>query len=1204
MYLKSLTAKGFKSFASSTTLEFEPGITCVVGPNGSGKSNVVDAIAWVMGEQGAKTLRGGKMDDVIFAGTSGRGALGRAEVSLTIDNTDGALPIDYTEVTISRTLFRSGGSEYAINGQQCRLLDIQELLSDSGIGREMHVIVGQGRLDAILHATPEDRRGFIEEAAGVLKHRKRKEKALRKLDAMSANLTRVQDLTGELRRQLKPLGRQAEVARRAQVIQADVRDSRLRLLADDLNEALTKLNDDETHEAQIRERQATAEQELEQAQRKEQEIQQYLEAHAPKTNEANELHVRFTALREQFIGLTNLAVERTRIAEESTGEQLTIDPEQLDRQAEEARAEQTQAAAEVVSAQQALEVSSQTRAAAEAVLAQAREHEAEINRQIAERREHKLALESDEKSARSRVESKESELERITKQLAEGNERRGALASELAELEGDAPVAQPQLEAQVQAVAQAEAKLNDLAAQLEQARDELNTARKLEASLKARIEALEMSNVTTNGIDALATSTAQVVGLVSEHLRVTEGYERAIEAALAHVLGDDTIAVNTMDDAIAALADLGSADAGRTSLMILNSSANQSAGQFGAGTAPHGSRWASEVVSIQGTEGAFGQGVGQASGIAQCVTAAIANIAIVEDLAAAGSVLGSSQNLTVVTRAGEVISSSRATGGQPALSRIELTNTLEQARTELAAVQAKEARLDSEVAELAAAHELAKESCRQANATVEANTGLNREHAQRLSVLAAKKSSVDDEVQRLADSEAQGSEQVQAVREQSEQAIRALAGFVRELEEQPLTEASQAPVEQARQELAKARQLEVDSQLEVRSTQERAAAHERRANELAAAAEAEREAREAAIKLREKRRKQAEVATQVLEVANLCSGVINESLRETSAQREELIKAREESDRELREVRAKLDQVRQTLSELTNAAHQDDLARAEQRAKIGQIQEKALEEYGIESSDLVAEYGPEVLVPPSLRAPGDEVAADEPEPQPYPFVREEQAKRLKVAEKSMALLGKVNPLALEEFAAMEERHTFLTAQLDDLKRGREDLLDIVADVDQRVEQVFSEAFADVQREFETVFATLFPGGEGKLVLTDPSDLLTTGIEVEARPAGKRVKRLSLLSGGERSLTAVAFLVSLFKARPSPFYLLDEVEAALDDVNLGRLIGLLEELRDTSQLLVITHQKKTMEIADALYGVTMKDGITQVISQRIRELVPA
>ncbi len=263
MHLKSLTVKGFKSFASATTLKLEPGITCVVGPNGSGKSNVVDAISWVLGEQGAKALRGGKMEDVIFAGTSGRAPLGRAEVTLTIDNSDGALPIDYTEVSITRRMFRSGESEYEINGNHCRLLDIQELLSDSGIGREMHVIVGQGQLDAVLHAKPEDRRAFIEEAAGVLKHRKRKEKALRKLDAMQTNLNRLTDLTAELRRQLKPLGRQAEVARRAAGIQADLRDARLRLLADDLATCATTLDKEIADETALRDRREQVEADVE-----------------------------------------------------------------------------------------------------------------------------------------------------------------------------------------------------------------------------------------------------------------------------------------------------------------------------------------------------------------------------------------------------------------------------------------------------------------------------------------------------------------------------------------------------------------------------------------------------------------------------------------------------------------------------------------------------------------------------------------------------------------------------------------------------------------------------------------------------------------------------------------------------------------------------------------------------------------------------
>ena len=366
VYLKSLTLRGFKSFASATTLRLEPGITCVVGPNGSGKSNVVDALAWVMGEQGPKSLRGGKMEDVIFAGTAGRPPLGRAEVSLTIDNTDGALPVEYTEVTISRIMFRTGGSEYSINGQSCRLLDVQELLSDSGIGREMHVIVGQGQLEAVLHATPEERRGFIEEAAGVLKHRKRKEKALRKLEAMQANMTRVQDLTTELRRQLGPLGKQAEVARRAAVVQADLRDSKLRLLADDLVRLRGTLQQEVADETALRERRGELETELHEAKTREAYLESAMSSEARELTRAQETWYRLSSLRERLRGTASIAAERqrhVRASEEDTREGR--DPEELANDAAAARLEQDVIAAELETYRAELAAAAASRAGAE-----------------------------------------------------------------------------------------------------------------------------------------------------------------------------------------------------------------------------------------------------------------------------------------------------------------------------------------------------------------------------------------------------------------------------------------------------------------------------------------------------------------------------------------------------------------------------------------------------------------------------------------------------------------------------------------------------------------------------------------------------------------------------------------------------------------------------------------------------------------------
>ena len=347
MYLKSLTLRGFKSFASATTLNFEPGVTCVVGPNGSGKSNVVDALSWVMGEQGAKSLRGGKMEDVIFAGTAARAPLGRAEVVLTIDNSDGALPIDYAEVTIARTMFRNGGSEYAINSQPARLLDVQDLLSDSGIGREMHVIVGQGQLDSILQATPEIRRGFIEEAAGVLKHRKRKEKALRKLEACEGNLNRLSDLIGEIRRQLKPLGRQAEVARRAAVIQAELRDAKARLLADDLAQANRALESDLADEQAMLQRRRALEESLEQARARELDAEEAVRHGVPALSSAQETWYSLAALRERVATTVSIARERMRHSDDPGELRTGRDPDELDREAAAVAAQEQELAAEV-----------------------------------------------------------------------------------------------------------------------------------------------------------------------------------------------------------------------------------------------------------------------------------------------------------------------------------------------------------------------------------------------------------------------------------------------------------------------------------------------------------------------------------------------------------------------------------------------------------------------------------------------------------------------------------------------------------------------------------------------------------------------------------------------------------------------------------------------------------------------------------------
>ena len=374
-----------------------------------------------------------------------------------------------------------------------------------------------------------------------------------------------------------------------------------------------------------------------------------------------------------------------------------------------------------------------------------------------------------------------------------------------------------------------------------------------------------------------------------------------------------------------------------------------------------------------------------------------------------------------------------------------------------------------------------------------------------------------------------------------------------------------------------------------------------RADALERQAAEELRARERAAARRAQRGRQSAVAVRVRDGAGAALAAGESSAAQAARLREAAEAARARFDEEVAGARHVVASLQAEQQRLGDSRHEDEVARAQQRWRIDQLRTRAFEELGSDPDLLVTEYGPDTLVPPSRPAPGEEAAEAA---QPRPYVRAEQEKRRRSAERALAQLGTVNPLALEEYAALEERHSFLVTQSDDLKNSRKDLLDIVREVDERVERVFSEAFADVAEQFVGVFARLFPGGEGRLVLTDPSDLLTTGIEVEARPAGKKVKRLSLLSGGERSLTAVAVLVAIFRARPSPFYVLDEVEAALDDANLSRLITLFEELRSSSQLIVITHQKRTMQIADALYGVTMRgDGVSAVVSQRLRAATP-
>jgi chromosome segregation protein len=1184
LYLKSLTLKGFKSFASSTTLQLEPGITCVVGPNGSGKSNVVDALAWVMGEQGAKSLRGGKMEDVIFAGTPGRPPLGRAEVLLTIDNTDGALPIEYSEVTIRRTMFRSGGSEYAINGNPCRLLDVQELLSDSGIGREMHVIVGQGQLDSILHATPEDRRGFIEEAAGVLKHRKRKEKALRKLDATDGNLNRLGDLLGEIRRQLKPLGRQAEVARRAAGVQADVRDARARLMADDLVTARTALEQELADETILVERRAEVEAAIGRTREAEAALEADLRDDLPALAAAQETWFALSGLRERLRGTQSLAAERVRNAsavEEpvDTGR----DPDQLEAEASRVAEQEQAIGAEVDQQRAALEQALSTRRAAEDAAAEEERRIAGLHRAAADRREGLARLNGQVNALKSRAAAADDELARLDQAREEARARAGRAQRDFTSLEtrvAGLDAGEEGLDAEHEA---ATAALGDIEERLAKARDEAQQADRDRASLLARRDALEMGLTRRDGASALLAASDSVSGLlgsVAALLSVRPGFETAVAGALGSAA--DAVAVRDADAAVEALGLLKTDDLGRAGLLLGGGVATDPEINKTWPTLPDSYRGATYAVDVVDCPGDLRGGLNRL----------LFKVAVVDDLEAARGLVAELPDLTAVTRDGDVFGSHYATGGsssQPSL--IEIQAAVEEAETQLVEATASSERLAFDISRL--------ESER-------------LEAQKRVDVALARLHESDATLAAVAEELGQYGSQARAARAEAERVTAAitraeeardqdLAGLA-ELEarlasadeatdEEPDTNERERLVDAARN----ARQAEMDARLAVRTSEERARALHGRADSLRRAAQAEREARARAAERRERLVREGRAAKAVGVAVAVVLHRLEESVRRAAQARTGLEEARREREQELMAVRATLRDLDREHDELVNSVHRDEMARTQQRMRIEQLEERALEELGLDPNGLVADYGPDQLVPQSPAEEGGET------PEPVPFVREEQQKRLRSAERALSMLGRVNPLALEEFSAMEERHKFLTEQLEDLKRTRKDLLDIVREVDARVEEVFTTAYADVSRAFDATFARLFPGGEGRLVLTDPDDMLATGVEVEARPPGKKIKRLSLLSGGERSLVAVAFLVALFKARPSPFYILDEVEAALDDTNLGRLLEIYEELRENSQLLVITHQKRTMEVADALYGVTMRgDGVTTVISQRLRE----
>jgi len=1161
VHLKSLTLKGFKSFAQPTTFAFEPGVTCVVGPNGSGKSNVVDGLAWVMGEQGAKTLRGGSMEDVIFAGTTSKAPLGRAEVMLTIDNSDGALPIDYSEVTISRTLFRNGASEYAINKEPVRLLDVQELLSDSGLGREMHVIVGQGQLDRVLHASPDDRRRFIEEAAGILKHRRRKEKTQRKLESMQANLTRLNDLAGEIRRQLTPLGRQADIAKQAQSIQAIVRDAKARVLADDvvaLGAAIASFHLNEQERAT--ERAALGDQ-ADTGRRRMAE----LEAGAG-NDDLDKARGTDFAIRRVYEGLQaleSLATERAGGGdEESPGGVLhTISDQVLDDLAadlERAGAAVTDHEATVgnISARLATHKASlasldnQTRETTEAanawdsrarVLETARERALGLLTSSAE----DLARQED---ALERAKGRATEAEGVLESVQSG----GGSSSDI--------VAQ----AFEHALAEAEEFLRTAEEAEQTTRSSFHQLEREHEALAATVSALDLALHTDTGDDDLSEYRG-ITGRVSDALTVKPGYETAIARALGSLT--DAFLVESRSAALDVVSARSGEDTARVELVISDGKATATPEVPGV------------IAATQLVTGPGG------------VIALLRGTYVAEDIAAVTAAWGGPSKLPsgviVVTRSGDVFGEHVVqTGSGQARSRLELAAERDSAHSDLTLRSIELERSRFAASEAGDKKTVAAERVTQARAELRAADVKRAELSEHISSARASLEAARAEISRLEENFRRAGESLESAREAQQAAGVEHEAFL--ATERPVIDHAR------RQELVDALDAVSTEEVDARIGLEALRQGVRQASESLRVAQV-RKAEEEAAKAREEakyrdRVAKAKRASAVLAVLPDVLALVRSSVEESAAALVSAEAHRQASQGELTDLRAKDVTLRERLASITESVHSLEMQIYEKKLQRTTLLERVNLELGLSEAVLLEEYSPDSLVP-----------GESEDEEGTPFDRAVQEARLAKSSRQLDVLGKVNPLALEEFNALEDRHTFLKEQLEDLSKTRKDLESIMEDLDKTMQAIFADAFADTQAAFDEVFPILFPGGTGSLSLTAPDDLLTTGIDVSVRPAGKKIERLSLLSGGERSLAAVALLIAIFKARPSPFYILDEVEAALDDANLGRLLSVIESLRKDSQLIVITHQKRTMEIADALYGVSMRaDGVSAVVGQRVTD----
>ena len=1101
----SLTLRGFKSFASATTFEFTPGINAVVGPNGSGKSNVLDALAWVMGEQGAKSLRGGSMKDVIFAGSgevgSGDGAqrapLGRAKVTLTFDNSDGTLSIPADRVQISRTMFRSGGSEYEINGSPARLADIQDLLSEAGLGQQMHVLVGQGQLDAVLHATAQQRRDMIEQAAGVVKYRRRQEKTSRKLESVASNVTRLSDLVAELDSQLQPLSEQAESAATARQLQARIRQLEAVLLTRQLGVLQAEQAQALASEAEGTRRAETLKEQLEAARA----------ASAKHQQEQNRLNAEVTACQKAVSTLRESAA-RVRTVQSIAAERVRT-----------YRVELTEAtAAARAGYERALELLEERREEAERAVESYASFEERYDAALKNVEKAASAVAQTERAsgeaaqsrarAQARLDAARAAAVEATRAYAAAAERAATLREALGQSLGEVPA---ELDAE-----SAEAVFDPETGELVEPSSEAEGASLLRVLDAVQIDP-EYARAASAALTSLATAalSVSVEGAEVSHLRGDKGDESSESAAkeLSTELPESTLP----EPCATELRELGI-------------------------------RPATEMIEPLSEDAAALAGIDEHA-LAR-VTAALgerlAGVLFAPDAASAEQALHllAENNLA----------------GQRTMWRI-----FDPAGTEHTRYSLLYPAEGASPLELAAAYRAASQ------------------------VVTRTRTELDEAEQTVQQAQTAAESAVEAEREAAKAAGVASAEHARARAQAESLEASAQNIQNERARLNERLTAAEESVAEARTAYE--SARTREDSYLAGTGE------------------QAPAAT-IERRAHRLGEVLAEQVSEREQQLHELSGSLKNAQEGLTSTNDEVQDLQAAhAAALTLLARtQTEAARVQERVQA--LAERARLVTGLTLEQLEEEYSEQLPVDVPADEASENAASENDAPEntatetaseTTEASTESVRVRLNATRAELEALGAINPLALEEYEALSERHAYLNQQIEDLKATRRDLNTVMDEVSSHIAEVFTAAMEDINTHYRRIFETLFPGGEGHLELDDPSDPLNSGVEIHARPAGKKVKRLSLLSGGERSLASLALLIAIYMSRPSPFYALDEVEAALDDRNLSRLLQVIGELGERSQLIVVTHQKRTMQIAETLYGVSMRGGVSTVLSQQMEEL---